>query len=119
MATNKTKRSIHLAQASRRSPNPQPATEQMPQMPLKPVKAGIYRAVTELNVGFEKVVQDLANLQRVEFFRSERVAELHNAVCRIRAQINQEFLKVMNQREMSNDGHFGEKEAGAGKGPTG
>jgi hypothetical protein len=47
------------------------------------------------------------------------VAELHSAVCRIRAQINQEFLKVMNQREMSNDGHFGEMESGAGGGPTG
>jgi hypothetical protein len=111
MATNKAKRSIHLAQATRRCSNPQPATE------LMPVKARIYQAVTELNVGFEKVVRDLRDLQRVEFFCSERVAELHNAVCRIRAQINQEFLKVMNEREMANDGHF--ESIGAEKGTAG
>jgi hypothetical protein len=81
MATNKAKRSIHLAQHQ-----PQPAAEALP------VQAHVYRAVADLNSGFEKVIQDLRKLRKVPFFHSERLATMHNRLCGLRAEANQEFI---------------------------
>lgn len=110
MAVNKAKRSIHVAQPERRSSNPncnfssnlspQPAAE------LMPVKAHMYRALAELNGGFEKVVQDLNNLHRISFFRSERLEAMQETVCELRAQANREFLDILSRREAANTGHF-------------
>ncbi len=100
MASNKAKRSIHLAQPERRSLNSQPATE------LMPVKAHVYRAMAELNGGFEKVIQDLKTLQQTSFLRSEHLADMHELICGIRAEANREVLEVLNGREMANAGHF-------------
>jgi hypothetical protein len=72
MATNKTKRSIHLAQPQpqRRSPNPQPAAEPMP------VQAHVYHSIAELNGGLEKVIRDLKKLKKVPFFHPERLTTI-------------------------------------------
>lgn len=100
MATNKANRSIHLAQPERLSPNSQPAAEPMP------VQAHVYRTVAELNTGFEKVIQDLRKLRKVPFFHPERLAAMHNRLCGLRAEANQEFIMALGERETANTGHF-------------
>jgi hypothetical protein len=71
-----------------------------------PVKAHVYRAIAELNGGFEKVIQDLKTLQQTNFLRSERLADMHDLICGVRAEANREVLDVLNGREMANAGHF-------------
>jgi hypothetical protein len=99
MATNKAKRPVPLAQPQRRSPNPKPAE-------LMPVKAHVYRAIAELNGGFEKVVQDLQTLGRISFFRSDSVTAMHDLVCRLRAQANRDFTMALRDREIANADYF-------------
>jgi hypothetical protein len=109
MATNKPKRPVLLAQPQRRSRNPEPAE-------LMPVKAHVYRAIAELNGGFEKVIQDLQTLGRISFFRSDSVTAMHDLICRVRAQANRDFIMTLHGREIANAAHFdhlcvqGEKE---------
>ena len=80
MAVNKAKRSIHLAQHPLQTqPQPQPAAK------LLPVKAYIYRAIAELNAGFELTLQELKRLQQVDFLPSPRIAAMHIAVGELRA----------------------------------
>jgi len=97
MAVNKAKRSIHLAQPQH---NPQPAAK------LMPVRAYVYRAIAELNAGFELTLQELKRLQQVDFFPAARIAAMHIAVGELRAQANREFLEIIRQRETANVGHF-------------
>jgi hypothetical protein len=99
MARNKAKRPVLLAQPQRRSPNPEPAE-------LMPVKAHVYRAIAELNGGFEKVIHDLQILGRISFFNPAGVAAMHNLICRIRAQANRQFTTVLHDREIANAAHF-------------
>jgi hypothetical protein len=100
MATSKAKRPVLLAQPKpqRRSLNPQPAE-------LMPVKTHAYRAIAELNGGFDKVIQDLQTLERISFFQ-KNAAAMHNLICRIRAQANRELMTVLSDRETANFGHF-------------
>ncbi|MBZ5524830.1 MAG: hypothetical protein LAP21_21545 [Acidobacteriia bacterium] len=99
MAINKAKRSIPSAQPERRSPNPRPVE-------LMPVKAHVYRAIAELNGGFEKVIQDLKTLEQISFLRSGRVTAMHDLLCRVRAQANRDFAMTLHDRELANAGHF-------------
>ena len=130
MATSKAKRTVPLAQPkpqhSRRSPTQKPtpalnrsfaqirgsgfrlrdsdarkaATE------LLPVKAHAYRAIAELNGGFEKVVRDLQTLGEISYFRSDRVTAMYDLICRVRAQANRDFIMALHDRETANAGHF-------------
>jgi hypothetical protein len=99
MATHKAKRPVLLAQPQRRSLNPEPAE-------LMPVKAHVYRAIAELNGGFEKVIQDLQTLGRISFFRSDSVTAMHDLICRVRAQANRDFIMALHERETANTTHF-------------
>ena len=105
MATNKAKRSIHLAQpqhqSKRRSLNPNPETPE-----AMPVKASVYRILAEFNTGFEQVIDNIAILSRVKYLASESATAMHNQLCRLRAQANREFMTALNQREAANQGHF-------------
>ena len=107
MASNKAKRPVLLAQLqsqhTRRSPNPQTKPEPAE---LMPVKAHAYRAIAELNSGFEKVVRDLQTVGEISYFRSDRVRAMYNLICRIRAQANRDFIMALHDREMANAGHF-------------
>lgn len=107
MATNKAKRSIHLAQ-HQLHPQPQPQPQHNPQPGAKrmPVKARIYRAIADLNAGLELALQELNRLQQVDFLPSARLAAMHNAVGELRAQANREFLRVLGERETANAAHF-------------
>lgn len=99
MAANKAKRSIPSAQPERHSPHPKPVE-------LMPVKAHVYRAIAELNGGFEKILHDLQTLSQVSFFRSGSVTTVSSQISRIRAQVNREFAMTLHDREMANAGHF-------------
>ena len=99
MASNKAKRTIPLAQLQRRSLNTEPAE-------LMPVKAHVYRAIAELNDGFEKVARDLQTLGRVSFFHPDRVTAMHDLISRVRAQANRDFMIAIHDREIANFGHF-------------
>ncbi|HEY7403160.1 MAG TPA: hypothetical protein VIB39_06540 [Candidatus Angelobacter sp.] len=94
MAANKAKHSLHLAQAK-----PQPSE-------LMPVKAHIYHAIADLNDGFQKTIHDLKQLQSTNFFNSERLAAMHDLLCKLRAQAKREFLNVLGAREAANSAHF-------------
>jgi hypothetical protein len=121
MATSKAKRPVLLAQLqpqhTRRSPNP---TTNPESTKLMPVKARAYRAIAELNGGFEKVIQELQTLAQISYFRSDRVTAMHDLMCRARAQANRDFIMTLRDREMANAGHFErlcnqrEKEAASG-----
>jgi hypothetical protein len=108
MATNKAKRSIHLAQpqpqSKRRSLNPNPNPETPEAMP---VNASVYRILAEFNTGFEQAIQNIGILSRVKYLASESATDLYNQLCRLRAQANREFMTALNQREAANQGHFG------------
>jgi hypothetical protein len=101
MATHKAKRSIHLAQHHLQT---QPQTQ--PAAGLLPVKAHIYRAIAELNAGFELTLQELKRLQQVDFLPAARLATMHTVVGELRAQANREFLGILGERETANAAHF-------------
>lgn len=94
MATNKAKRSIHLAQ-------PQPESTG-----LMPVRAHAYRTLAEMNNGLEQAIQGLQALQKISFFSSESLNAAYNLLSRIRAQANREAMAVLAERETANARHF-------------
>ena len=94
MATNKAKRSIHLAQ-------PQPESTG-----LMPVRAHAYRSLAEMNTGLEQAIQGLQALQKINFFSSESLNGIHNLLSRIRARANHELMAVLAEREAANARHF-------------
>jgi hypothetical protein len=95
MATNKAKRSIHLAQH-----HPQP-TEPLP------VKAHPYRCLAEMNNGLEQAIHGLEELKKISYFSSsENLHGIHSLLSRIRAQANNEAMAVLTERETANARHF-------------
>jgi hypothetical protein len=110
MATGKAKRPILLAQPTpqqkRRSTNPKanpgPAA-------IVPIKAHVYRAIGEMNSGFETVIQELHTLSQVSFLRPARVTSMRELACRLRAEANRDFTMAMHEREKANAGCFGQK----------
>jgi hypothetical protein len=107
MAISKAKRPILLAQPKpqhkRRSTNPKTNPELAGVMPIK---AHIYRAIGELNAGFEKVVQELHTLSQVSFLRPERVTAMRELIFRVRAEANRDFTMAMHEREKANARYF-------------
>src|SRR5437899_9648724 len=123
MATNKAKRSIHLAQPQRRSSNTEqilrskyglrisPAGSQplqtrlharktaQPAAGLMPVKAHIYRAIAEWNGGLEEAMQSLKKLQQVNFLPSSHLAAMYHTVSGLRAQATRNLLAIRTQPE--------------------
>ena len=95
MADNKAN-TLHPPQ----SLNPQPITGTLP------VKAYVYRAIAEMNAGFEKVIQDLNNLKQINYLHSEPFTAMHDTVCAIRARANRELMAALSQRETANAAHF-------------
>jgi hypothetical protein len=71
-----------------------------------PVKAHVYRAIAELNNGFEKVIQDLHTIGGISFLRSEHLSSMRDLICRVRAQANREFIMALHDREIANVDYF-------------
>ena len=106
MATNKVKRSIHLAQPqdTRRSPNSLSSNQQPAD--LSPVKAHVYFAIAELNAGLERAIQNLQILQGNHLFRASGLSPMNRVLREIRARANRELMVALNERETANAGHF-------------
>jgi hypothetical protein len=102
MATNKVKRSIHLAQPQPKSERLRPDTE--PE--LMPVKAHAYRTLAEMNNGLEQAIQGLDTLKRINYLSSGSLHGIHNLLSRVRAQANRELMAVLAERETANARHF-------------
>ena len=99
MATNTAKRSIHLAQPERRSPNHEPAE-------LMPVKSHVYHAIAELNAGLEKAIQNLQNIQHNHLFRASGLTAMNRGLRGIRAHANRQLMMALNERETANASQF-------------
>jgi hypothetical protein len=82
------------------TPNPQAAAGPMP------VKAHVYRAMAELNAGFETVILEFGNLKQISYFRSDPLTAMYNQLLRIRARANREFSAVLSSREGANSEHI-------------
>ena len=105
MATSKAKRLIPLAQPRRRKVNLQANSPGKAETTgLTPVKAHVYRSIAELNGGFEKVIQELQTLGGTSLFRSNRLTEMRETICRMRAQANRDFAMAIHDREKMNAG---------------
>jgi len=107
MASNKAKRSFHLAQTQRLTSKSETAE-------ALPVKAHVYRVIGEMNTGFETAIQSLQSIQRTNFIRSEKLASIHDLICGIRAQTNRELMSILNEREIANAAHFDRPCGGSG-----
>jgi hypothetical protein len=95
MATNKAKRSIHLAQL------------QPQRTDLTPVRAHAYRSLAEMNTGLEQAIHGLQELKKITCFSSlESLQATYNLLSRIRAEANREAMAVLAERETANARHF-------------
>jgi len=104
MATNKAKRSIHLAQPQ---PQPQPQAPQPNRKPtLAPVKPHVYYAIAELNSGLEKAIHNLHMLQSNGLFGAYGLGEMNRVLRGIHARANRQITIALSQREAANDCHF-------------
>jgi len=100
MATNKAKRSIHLAQPQ---PQPQPQAPQPNRKPtLAPVKPHVYYAIAELNSGLEKAIHNLHMLQSNGLFGASGLAEMNRVLRGIHARANRQLILALNERETAN-----------------
>ena len=103
MAVNKAKRSIHLAQ-----PQPHPRARRLNHnsAELQQVKSHVYRAIADMNGGFEHALQGLQALQENSFLCVGSLKGMRNLIGRLRAQANHELMAILGEREKANAGHF-------------
>ena len=99
MAANKSKRSIHLAQPQRPRRNSSSAEHQ-------PVKPHVYRAIADMNAGFEQALQGLQTIQEINFLCTGSLKGLRNLIGKLRSQANHELTAILSGREKANAGHF-------------
>jgi len=107
MATNKAKRSIHLAQQAqqtRRSPNRLTSNNKAAE--LTPVKAHVYQSIAEMNAGLEKAIYNLEMLQSNRLFRSSGLTAMNRGLRGIRARANRQLTSALNERETANASQF-------------
>ncbi len=104
MATNKVKRSIHLAQPERRNPNRLTSNNKSPE--LMPVKAHVYQSIAEMNAGLEKAIYNLEMLQSNRLFRGSGLGAMNRVLRGVRARTNRELMMTINEREAANAGQF-------------
>jgi hypothetical protein len=86
--------------------NLNPNLNPQPRAGLMPVKASTYRALAELNAGFDRVLHDLGSLRQNSLFRSDVLSALYEQLGSVRARANREILSVLGERETANAGHF-------------
>ena len=117
MAANKSKRSIHLAQPqpqqAKTELQPEQAKPERPELNVNqepteqmPVRAHVYRAIADMNGGFENAIEGLQTLLKINYMRSDSLNEIQNQICQVRAQTNRELMAVLNEREGANAAHF-------------
>ena len=97
MATNKVKRSIHLAQPqpqhTRRGSNSLNSNQQPAD--VTPVKAHVYLAIAELNAGLEKAIYNMQMLQSNQLFRASGLAAMNHVLRGVRARANRQLMMAV------------------------
>ena len=101
MATNKVKRSIHLAQLQPQAPQP----NHKPAAPV-PVRPHVYYAIAEFNSALEKAIQNLHMLQSNSLFGACGLADMNRVLRGIHARANHQLLLALSERETANAGQL-------------
>jgi preprotein translocase subunit SecA len=99
MATNKAKRSIHLAQPQPQTPQP----NHKPAAPV-PVRPHVYYTIAEFNSALEKAIQSLHTLQSNNLFGTADLAEMNRVLRGIHRRANHQLITALNARETANAG---------------
>jgi hypothetical protein len=73
---------------------------------FKQVKSHIYRAIADMNGGFELALQGLQALQENNFLHGGSLKGMRNLIGRLRAQANHELMSILSEREKANAGHY-------------
>jgi hypothetical protein len=92
--------------------NPQPSTapaSPWPDAPLRidhvqplPVPTSAYRAVANLNRGFEQDTRNLKDLQEFNFFPEELLTAWGNMLHKLQAEASRRLMDVIHRRLMNN-----------------
>jgi len=72
----------------------------------EPVTFRVYQAIAEANGGFEKLTQDLQNLQQFNFFPADNLIAWLNSILHLQAEINSRLLESLNSRELNNAAYY-------------
>jgi len=67
-----------------------------------PTTSSAYRAIANLNRGFEQLAQNCRALQEFNFFPGDDLIAWTNMIGRMRAEANQTLMEVLDHREMNN-----------------
>ena len=70
-------------------------------------KAGVYEALSSLNLAFAGIVQHLQTLQRTGLFKSKAAKQFPGFALELQAEFNQEFLEDLHQLELDQWGRYG------------
>ena len=70
-------------------------------------KAGVYEALSSLNLAFAGIVQHLQTLQRTGLFKSKAAKQFPGFALELQAEFNQEFLEDLHQLELDEWGRHG------------
>src|SRR5437763_5902522 len=66
------------------------------------VRFGAYRAIADLNRGFEQLTGNLQALQAFNFFPAENLTAWVNMLCNLQATANHRLIETIQHREMNN-----------------
>jgi len=110
MADNEVKAS--LSPGANEPPSPSPSTAPaslLPDAPLRvnhvqplPTTSSAYRAIANLNRGFEQDTRNLEVLQGFSFFPEEDLIAWGNILCRLQAEASLRLLETLDERLMNN-----------------
>ena len=70
-------------------------------------KAGVYEALSSLNMAFAGILQHLQTLQRTGLFKSKAAKLFPGFALELQAEFNQEFLEHLHQLELDDWGRYG------------
>src|SRR5215469_8625087 len=110
MADNEVKASPSLGATEPPSPSPSAApASPLPDAPMRvnhvqplPTTSGAYRAIANLNRGFEQNRRNLADLQEFGFFPEEDLIAWGNTLGRLQAEASLRLIDTIHDRLMNN-----------------
>src|SRR5215510_10089467 len=110
MADNEVKASLPLSANEPPSPSPSAAPASLlPDARIRvnhvqplPTTSSAYRAIANLNRGFEQDRRNLAALQEFNFFPEEDLIAWGNIVARLQAEASLRLLETLDERLMTN-----------------
>jgi len=110
MADNEVKASPSLGANDPPTPTPSTApASPLPDAPIRvnhvqplPISVSAYRAIANLNRGFEEDRRNLAALQEFNFFPEEDLIVWRNVLGRLQAEASLRLLDILHERLMNN-----------------